>query len=490
MILAQKQWRTPRTIEHKRKLSAFEKLCFAYLFAVFALPQYFGIPLPGFALTAQRITLICVLVSIFCNRERADGYLMSTTRSMMGPVAVVAPFLFVAMTTMVIHADPNSFFNFFVDAFLPMTLMMYMTARVIVLDDLLKFFKVVLIIVCLSCYLDALVLHWDPYNLLHTISSINGGSTYRASSYRVAAMTSHPIALGIYFVLMTPLMCIDINKRKINVGKNWFILLLICGAMLLCGSRMPQATFLIELVALFVLTDKESKRVLVPYLLVGGTLIVLLVILFHDESHIRRYVIMNVYQMIDSVFGTKLVLEEFGYWQWAYIQSWDYRNLLPLLFFSEDYNPLVGLGVTAANMSNFSAVINGRTVASIDNYYVMQYLQFAWPGLVSMLLVFVYMLKRCASGAKQSVVCKVLFISFFLYFVNLWFVADLGTFKYAFSLFGLAFVYSKGEGLSQRESEQGDDSLCVESSDAMGYRPLVYESSAPYRGYAGQWGRK
>lgn len=439
----------------KKRFSGFQKLCFVYLFAVFALPQYFGIQLPGFALTAQRMALICVFVAIFINQKRADEFFITNTGPMLGSVAIAVPFIFISLATAIFRSDPNSFFNFFVDAFLPMIIMMYLAAKVFTLEELLRFLKIVLIVVCITCYLDALVLHRNPYDFIHTIKSIAGGSTFRASSYRVAAMTSHPIALGMYFVLMTPLMCIDVDRRRINIAKNWGLLLLISGSMLLCGSRMPQATFLVELVALFMLTERDVKRAIVPYMLVFGTFAVLVIYLLRDESHIRRYVILNVYQMVDSVFGTTFVLEEFGYWQWKYIQSWDYRNLLPLLLFSDDYDPLLGLGVKAANYDNFSAVIDGRVVASIDNYYVIQYLQFAWPGLIAMVMVFLYTLKRCVVGLfdKSNVVCRALLVSACLYFVNLWFVADLGTFKYAFSLFALVYVYSRGEGLTRKADE-------------------------------------
>ena len=469
-----KAYGVPKAAVPKRRLSGFEKLCFVFVFAVFALPQYFGIPLPGFALTAQRIAMVCLICCICLSRKRVDGFLSSTTGTMIGPAAILTPFLFIALVTALARSDANSFFNFFIDAFMPMLLMMYIAAKVITLEELLKLFRAILIVVCISCYLDALVLHWDPYQLLHTIQSISGGSTYRASSYRVAAMTSHPIALGIYFVLMTPLICIDFNRKCIDISKNWPILFLICGAMLLCGSRMPQATFIVEIVILFILTSREKKRVLIPYVIVIGTFLVLLVVLLQDEVHVRKYVILNVYQMIDSVFGTKLVLDEFGYWQWAYIQSWDYRNLLPLIFFSDDYSPLLGLGVTAANMSNFSVELGGRAIVSIDNYYVMQYLQFAWPGLIAMVLAFLFMLKRCITGARDehNPICKALLISFCLYFVNLWFVADLGTFKYAFSLFGLAYAYSKGMGFSQ----VGSLNIEPSSASVAACRRLSYRS--------------
>lgn len=441
----------------RKRYTSFQKLCLAYLFAVFALPQYFGIPLPGFALTAQRIMLICLFAAIFINRKRADAFFISNTGPTGGHMLVVAPFMFIALATAILRSDPKSFLNFFADSFLPMLLMVYIAANVLTLRELLEFFKVTLIIVCATCYLDALVLRRNPYSFIHTIKSIAGGSEFRASSYRVAAMTSHPIALGIYFVISTPLMCIDADKQKVNIAKNWGTLLLIFGAMILCGSRMPQATFLFELLVLFLLTEKSVKRIAVPYIMVFSVLAMLLIVLLRDESHVRYYIILNAYQLIDSVFGTKLVLDEFGYWQWANIQSWEYRNLLPLLFFSNDYDPLLGLGVTAANFFNFSAVVEGRRVASIDNFYVMQYLQFAWPGLISMVVVFMYMIGQCVTGLlrKSSVVCKALLLSFVLYLLNLWFVADIGTFKYAFSLFGLAYAYGKGMGVSQRQSVNG-----------------------------------
>ena len=438
--------------EPRKKYTGFQKLCLVFLFAVFALPQYFGIPLPGFALTAQRIMLICLFLAIFASKERRDSFFISNTGSMGGPAVICSLFIFVSLVTAILQSDPKSFLNFFADAFLPMLLMAYMAAKVFTLKELLGFFKVTLIVVCITCYLDSLVLHKNPYSFIHTIASISGGSTWRAASYRVAAMASHPIGLGMYFILMTPLLCIDCDKRSVNIAKNWGTLLLVCGAVLLTGSRMPQALFALELLVLFLLTERSVKRVIIPYMLVFGALVVLIVVLFHDESHIRRYVILNLYQVVDSIFGTQLVLDEFGYWQWVYMNSsTDYRDLLPLILFSDDFDPLLGQGVTSVNTDNLSVTVNGRNILSVDNFYVLQYMQFAWPGLVSMVGIFVYMAARCLVGAveRRSVVCKLLLLSFLLYFVNLWFVADLGTFKYAFSLFGLAYAYSKGMGLSQ-----------------------------------------
>lgn len=462
MIVARKKFRaaSPEDGENqpKKRYTGFQKLCLAYLFAVFVLPQYFGISLPGFALTAQRIMLVCLFAAIFTNQNRADAFFISNTGSMSGHILIVSPFVFVSLATAILRSDPKSFLNFFADAFLPMILMVYLAANVFTLKEMLKSLKILLLVVCIACYLEALVLHKNPYSFIHTIKSVSGGSEWRGDSYRVAAMTAHPIALGMYLLMMTPLICVDVDRRAVNISKNWVLLLFVGGAMLLTGSRMPLASFALELVILFVLTEKSVKGVMVPYILVCGTLAVLSIILLRNESHVRRYVILNLYQIIDSVFGTNLTLDEFGYWQWTLINwSSDYRDVLPSLLFSGDYDPLLGLGVGTADIFNFTAFVGGKRIASIDNYYVMQYLRFAWPGLITMLLTFAYILIRCVVGTlkRNSEVCKALLVSFALYFVNLWFVADLETFKYAFSLFGLAYVYSKGRGLSQPQPVTG-----------------------------------
>lgn len=479
MISGRKQSRSAAAMrahaEPKKRYTGFQKLCFAFLFAVFALPQYFGIPLPGFALTAQRIMLVCLFVAIFVIRGRRDSFFISNTGPMGGHALIASPFIFVCLGTAIFRSDPKSFLNFFMDAFLPMLLMVYMATNVFTLKELLKFFKVILIVVCVMCYLDALVLHRNPYDFIHTIKSVEGGSTWRAGSYRTAAMASHPIGLGMYFLLTTPLLCVEDDGRSANIAKNWGSLLLVCGAVLLTGSRSPQLLFAFELVILFLLTEKSVKRVVFPYLLVFGTVLVLLIVLLHNEGHVRRYVILNLYQLIDAVFGTELVLDEFGYWQWALnVSSTEYRDVLPLLLFSTDYDPLLGAGITGA-ASLGTIVVGGGKVASIDNFYVLQYLRFAWPGLISTVLMFVYMAVQCFFGAhkRASAVCKGMVISLLLYFINLWFVADLGTFKYAFTLFGLAYVYSKGMGLSQKELSAKENEKVDES---------LAEADAPRRG--------
>ncbi len=344
---------------------------------------------------------------------------------------------------------------------MPMLLMVYMATNVFTLKELLKFFKVILIVVCVMCYLDALVLHRNPYDFIHTIKSVEGGSTWRAGSYRTAAMASHPIGLGMYFLLTTPLLCVEDDGRSANIAKNWGSLLLVCGAVLLTGSRLPQLLFASELVILFLLTKKSVKRVVFPYLLVFGTVLVLLIVLLHNEDHVRRYVILNLYQVIDGLFGTQLTLDEFGYWQWVLnTSSTGYRDALPLLFFSDDYDPLLGAGFTGASSLGV-IIVGGQRVASIDNFYVLQYLRFAWPGLISTVLIFAYMVVRCIVGAfkKDGIVCKMLTFSFLMYFFNLWYVADLGTFKYAFSIFGLAYAYSKGVGFSQMAFSSGEGEI-------------------------------
>ena len=419
------------------------KLTYILLVCVFAIPQYFGIPLPLFALTAQRIVLLWLLFKLFTTRDAHTRLLRSFTST---PFLVCLPFLFIASLTALVRLDISSVFNFIFDAFIPMLILIFAGKEYLDFKSAFDLLSILVTIVCIIAILDVAILHRNLYEYIHTISSISGGSAFRANSYRAAAMCSHPIAFGMYLILMLPIICFDTSSMTVNLCNKPLVLLLMCGAILCCGSRMPQVTFIVELLCIYILTDACHKKIITPYLVMFIIISVLLIYLLRDERHVRRIILLNFYQLIDSIFGTDFVLKNYGYWQAAYIKSWDYRNLLPKLFFSKNYDPLIGLGAKAANYSNFSAIIDGRTVASIDNYYVLQYLQYGYPGLIAILFVFLYFLMIYFNGifCKQCQLNKLmalLFVSLCLYLVNLWFVADLGTFKYVFSLFGLIYGF-------------------------------------------------
>lgn len=420
------------------------KLTYIFLVCVFALPQYFGIPLPLFALTAQRIVLLWLLFKLFTTRDAYGDLLRSFTGT---PFLVCLPFIFIASLTALVRADISSVFNFLFDAFIPMLILIFAGKEYLNINKVFNLLSIIVTVVCIVAILDVAILHKNLYEYIHTISSISGGSAFRANSYRAAAMCSHPIAFGMYLVLMLPIICFDTSSMTVNLCNRPVALLLMCGAILCCGSRMPQVTFIFELLSIYILTDSHHKKLITPYLVLFVITSILLIYLLRDERHVHRIILLNFYQLVDSIFGTDFVLRNYGYWQAAYIKSWDYRNLLPKLFLSKNYDPLVGLGAKAANYSNFSAIIDGRTVASIDNYYVLQYLQYGYPGLIAILLVFFYFLIFYINGifCKQchlNRLMAMLFVSLCLYLVNLWFVADLGTFKYLFSLFGLIYGFN------------------------------------------------
>ena len=430
---------------------AFQRMSIVFLVCVFAMPQYFGIGTASFALTAQRLTMLLMIAAIACNRDRRAEFAQSVAFE--GISCAIVPLLFVMGFTAGYRDDLNSLLNTLIDAVIPFYLVMYIAKSVLGIPRTAKLLSRILLVVCLIACVDA-ALHWNPYELVHTIPSVAGGSTWRASSYRTAAMCSHPIAFGLYLILMTPVACYDHERRSVNIVKHLPTVLIASLAILLSGSRMPQCLLIAELAFIYLFTDREIRYGITPYLVIFFAFAVVLVYLFRDFGPVRRYVILNLCQLSDSLFGTNFTLENFGYWQWVYTQSWDYRNLLPLLFFSPDYDPLIGLGVKASNFSNFAAIINGRRVESIDNYYVLQYLQFAWPGVFAILAVFYAVIARCVSGWRRSGsrLCLLLGIGFLLYFVDLWFVADLGTFKYLFPLAAIACVGASA-GLSKKQSK-------------------------------------
>ena len=100
----------------------FKKAAFAYMFALYVLPQYFGIPNPFFDLTAVRFTIIVAAIFIITDSDRVEGFKKVLVTEKMG--LILLPYLFVLLYTMVLRADLYAFLNPFIE-FLELYLLIY-----------------------------------------------------------------------------------------------------------------------------------------------------------------------------------------------------------------------------------------------------------------------------------------------------------------------------------------------------------------------------
>lgn len=418
-------------VDRSPRLFTWGSLATLYVICVFALPQYFGVPLPGFALTALRLVTLIIMAGFMLRPLRGKRFLASSAGIELNLFLV--PLFLVYLYTAIAVRSINSVAGFLADNLTVLYILAYVIRYELGVERFLRVFRALFVVVCLIALFD-MVRRTNLFEYLRTIRSMPGGSLWRGGSYRVAGMLTHPIGFGMYLMLMLPIALIDAESRRINLIRYLPIAALALLVMLGTGSRGPQACLLGEIVVFYFLTDSVERGRRAGWLILVVSLLVFVVVVFNEERHIDRWVWMNAIQIFDQIFGTQFTLERYGYWQYAIISnSTEYREYLPQIFFSPNLNPLLGQGNQGDGVS-FTA--GGYFIQSVDNFYVLQYIRYAWPGVIATIFCFVgYIVEsiRCWLGSVRSNVMLAFLVAFVLYFVNLWTVADLGTFKYLFA---------------------------------------------------------
>ncbi len=146
---------------------------------------------------------------------------------------------------------------------------------------------------------------------------------------------------------------------------------------------------------------------------------------------------MQLASLIDQFLGTEYAAY-FGAEVARLDDSEGYRKMLPLIFTLDWLNPFVGRGVSRS----FGAEINGTFIISIDNYYVSQYIKYAYPGLIAYIMI----IAATAIGMiiaiikYKSPVFKMTFVGTICYFINLWWLDALQTLKYEYIIIAIFYA--------------------------------------------------
>lgn len=90
--------RTSKYIKPAREEKIFEKTVVFFLFSLFVMPQYFGLPTPLFDFTLLRMMLILVLFMIIYDDERKVAFADLILHSRL--TLVLLPYMFVLLYTM------------------------------------------------------------------------------------------------------------------------------------------------------------------------------------------------------------------------------------------------------------------------------------------------------------------------------------------------------------------------------------------------------
>ncbi|MBE5873477.1 MAG: O-antigen ligase family protein [Lachnospiraceae bacterium] len=411
-----------------------------YLFLIISLivmPQYFGVHI-GVDLTCTRFAVIFITMYFIMNSKLMTHFYHTIIKC-----EVVYPlilYLMVAGYTMVFRVDINAFFMVFLEV-LTFFYLIYGIRYVVGFRTTWK------ITIGCAYFLGIYGLTEFVYgkSIFHQfLSTVPNKVTnyYRSGHYRIMGPCGHSLGYGLLLLILVAAACYDMDKKRIYLFQRPLLFLILGINVFLTGSRSALAFFFVEVLVIFLLSSWRDKKITLFYALAAIVALgaVLMVI---QKTSIGQYLLGQIASVIDEVFGTTYAAN-FGIDTQRLEDSTNYRKALPYIFTLDWLNPLVGRG------NKFSgAEINGVFIESIDNYYVAQYIKFAYPGLIAYvlyLLVALFVLLR--DIVKGDNFAKIILVGLVMYFASLWYVDALQTLKFSYlflALFYARWLYRKSD---------------------------------------------
>ena len=420
--------------EETPELKGLKGLCGLFAFFIIAsiiMPQYFGVHL-GYDITCARLGNMLFVGYILLNKPLFTHFIKTIMKCEV--TIPLCAYLFVAAYTMVYRVDINALFLIFLEI-LSFYMMIYGIRYVVGYKKTIKW-----IIGC-SYFLGVYGLVEFVYGrsiFLQFLSTMPTAVTndYRSGHYRIMGPCGHSLAYGLVLLLFIAIACYDTEKNEVYLFKRPFLLIVLLANVFLTGSRSTLGIAILEVVLIICFSNKMAKIKSILLIIVSVAGLGIFLLLFGGTG-IGRYFLGQIASVIDEALGTSFALN-FGVDVTTLKNSAEYRKVLPYVFKLDWLNPLVGRGSKGFN----GAEINGLYVHSIDNYYVMQYIKYAYPGMiayvgfmiVSAVVMIVDLFKR------KSGLTKIVFIACVVYFINLWWVDALQTLKYMYIL--LAVFYA------------------------------------------------
>ena len=426
-VSAQSKYLKP---EREEKVFFFAAVVF--FFTLFVLPQYFGIPFPLFDLTVLRIMIIIIVFMIIADNTRKRSFVKLIKES--AYTKILVPYLLVLCYTMVLRADINALLNPFIEI-LSFYLITYIIKDVFGMERTVRYiiyFSYLLTILGVIEYL----MGRSFFSYLETINGLYTGEFVRSGYYRIMGPCNHSLGYGLLLVTITPISCINFKKNEISFSQNFILLILIAINVFLCGSRSTLSVFILEIFLLILFSSKEQRK---KFILIGmsGIMVFGVFLYLCRNTSVGQYILLQITTIIDEMFDTAWSVQ-FGANTTALESSSNYRAQLKYIFQLDWLNPILGIG----RKRSFSAEINGSYIRSLDNFYIAEYIRYAYPGMITYIIFILYFLVNIFKKwlHVNSGICKALFIGTVCYFVNLLWLDSLQTLKYVYVLFSLYCV--------------------------------------------------
>lgn len=421
-------------IKPAREIKVFRGISIAFIFVIFVMPQYFGIPLPVFDLSALRIMIIIVSLLIFSDRRRSSDFIDLIKTSAF--FYFTLPYLFVITYTMILRADLNAFLNPFIEIY-TLFLLVYVIRASLGTKNTIKLiilFAYLLTILGIVEY----VVGKSPFSYLETIKGLYTGQFVRSGNYRIMSCSGHSLGYGLILVTVIPFWAYDEDNETINLNKRPILLILFLLNVLLTGSRSTLGVVLLEVVLMVIIAGQGKRLKFVGCSVAFIILFSLIVAVFHNTSF-GRYVLLQFTSLIDTMFNTSYSVQ-YGADLSGLRGSSVYRERLNDIFKLKWLNPVLGIG----RRRSFSVTINGAIINSIDNFYIGQYVMYAYTGMFSYMLFLGYWLFDCLRYSYRNLkgsLSKVILVASACYMLNLKWVDALLTLKYLYLILAIQFCY-------------------------------------------------
>ena len=404
-----------------------------YVFLIITLivmPQYFGIHI-GYDLTCSRFVDIGLTVYLMmCPFVLTHFWRASSRCSVLYPLL---SYVAVGFYTMIFRTDLNAFFLIFLEVY-TFFLTIYGVRYVIGYKKALELIIGCAYFLVIYGFVEYLCGRSLFLKFLATMPT-RVSNSYRSGHYRIMGPCGHSLAYGMLLLIFIAIGSYDSEKDELYLFRRPVLLAMLIANVFLTGSRSTLGIAALECLLILLFSKGISLQktlVFSAFTLVLGSIALVL----FQNTGMGRYFIGQMLSIIDQFFDTEFATQ-FGISTTTLQNSSRYREALPYIFTLDWLNPLLGRG------SYFGgAEVNGIYVHSIDNYYVLQYIKYAYPGLVCYVLFMIVLLCDLLHEIYRyrTGMAKMTLIAAFCYFLNLWWVDALQTLKFIYLL--LAVYYA------------------------------------------------
>ena len=424
----------------------FSSISFIFFFTLYVLPQYFGVPFPLFDFTMLRIMIMIMVLTIFGVKQRQKQLIECIRKAPNSKVLI--PYIIVLSYTSILRVDMNAFLNPVIEI-ISFYLMIYVIQYCFGIKKTLRY---ILIFSYLIAFLGLVeyIIQTSPFSYLETISGLYTGRFFRSGNYRIMGPAIHSLGYGLMLITMVPIVCFDFEKEVIDILSHKLLFVMVGANIIFTGSRSTLSVFLLEVVALALFSTKANRKKLI---LIGSLFVVIFaasLIVFQDTTIVQN-ILLQITSVIDEILGTTYSTR-YGADIDALSSSSNYREQLKYIFQVDWLNPLIGVG----RKTSFSCEINGSYIYSVDNFYIAEFIRYAYPGMISYIVYLLYFLIRMLKNSimKKSQISKMLFVGALCYCINLLWVDSLQTLKYLYLLFAIFICLPENLGEPKRRRER------------------------------------